>query len=476
MWGNAAFPPFLSFFSVLLTIFVTFIGNASYPSLTSEYAANLQPDMTKGVQAGIKIAVIMICFVLNALGIEIVGSASIILCGITILPFSLLTVIRLFAHGFNKAVLYVDVKSVNWASFFSIISWNYANIENSGAMIEEVADPARSFPIAMVLLMFSTYVAYVMPMLAGVSAMGEGQDYSQWAAGHWPDVAKVIAGDWLRYMLFAGAMLSGIGFTLTSMCTTSRLLAGIGTMEVFPKKVSRVLGYYHPKVGTPIPALALNTAFMIVFSCALDFGDVVSLCQSFYNLRMLVIYGAVLILRLKHPLLPRPYKLPCNNLVCFLCLLPAALFSLMGSVVSAMTSTAIGVAYVCSIVGGLVLSWLYCRLFAPHGFQGTIVTCDMSPDDAVGVCTDDADAPGTLDEGVFFAEGDDVVHDDLLLGILPAPPAEAPIAATEPLAASLPLPRQVTPDTVVFSAEDGPPTSRETPRRPQPRPVSSAKR
>lgn len=47
----------------------------------------------------------------------------------------LLTVIQLFGHGFNKAVLYVDVKQVNWADFFSIISWNYANIENAGAVV-----------------------------------------------------------------------------------------------------------------------------------------------------------------------------------------------------------------------------------------------------------------------------------------------------------------------------------------------------
>lgn len=233
----------------------------------------------------------------------------------------------------------------------------------------------------MMLLMISTYVAYVLPMLAGVSAMGIGQDYSQWQAGHWPDVAQVIAGAWLKYLLFCGAILSGLGFTLTSMCCTSRLLAGMGTMHMFPKKISRLVGYYHPKLGTPIPAIICNSIVTMVFSVSLDFTSVVALCQSLYCIRMLLIYAALVKLRIQYPRLARPYSLPCNTWVAALSLVPAALFSLFAAVISAMTSLAIGIAFVCFIVLGSALSWVYCRIFARNGFQGVIVQCDMSATD-----------------------------------------------------------------------------------------------
>lgn len=430
MWANATFPPFISFLCILATIFITFIGNATYPSLTSEYVSNLTP-LNQGQAAGVKIAVIVICCVLNCVGVEIVGSASIVLCAITILPFMLMTVIQLFGHGFNAAVLKVGIddtglRSVDWAAFFSIISWNYANIENAGAVVEEIANPRKALPRAMVMLMFGTYVGYVMPMLAGVSNQGINQDYTQWQAGHWPQVAKAIAGDWLKYMLFAGAMLSGVGFTITSMCCTSRLLAGMGTMQMFPKKISRVIGYYHPRLGTPIPAILINSAVTMVFSCSMDFGDVVSLCQSLYCMRMLVIYAAVIKLRIQYPKLPRPFALPCNTWVAALCLAPAAGFSLMCAIVSAMTSLAIGMAFVGFIVGGSVISWLYCRIFAKNGFQGVIVQCVVSEEDEeAGRGPDDGDDDELLDEGVFYHDGQDEAPGDLLLGILPMSGATA---------------------------------------------------
>ncbi|KAK7195987.1 amino acid permease [Novymonas esmeraldas] len=434
MWTNAAFPPFVSVMCILATIFITFIGNATYPNLTAEYAQKLG-HLSAGPVAGVKIGVVALCCILNCVGVEIVGGSSIILCSITILPFALLTLIQLFSAGFNSAVLYVDVKTVKWADFFSIISWNYANIENAGAVVEEVANPRRAFPKAMVMLMFSTYVGYVMPMLAGVSAMGVGQDYSEWEAGHWPDVAKKIAGDWLKYMLFAGALLSGVGFTLTSMCCTSRLLAGMGTMHMFPAKVSRVIGYYHPRLGTPIPAIVLNAVVTLVFSVSMDFTSVVSLCQSVYCLRMLLIYAALLKLRVDYPNLPRPYALPFNTWKTAVVLLPAAAFSLMASIVSAMTSLAIGMALVGFVVGGSALSWLYCRVFARNGFQGVIVECEVSSGDDVdggggegggGGAGGGDGGDGALGEGVFYADdepnnGEPV--DDLLLGILPMPAA-----------------------------------------------------
>lgn len=457
MWTNAAFPPFVSVMCILATIFITFIGNATYPNLTAEYAENLG-HLSAAETAAVKVGVVAICCILNCVGVEIVGSSSIILCCITILPFSLLTLIQLFGHGFNKAVLYVDLKEVNWANFFSIISWNYANIENAGAVVEEVANPRKALPKAMMLLMFSTYVAYVMPMLAGVSAEGVGQDYSKWEAGHWPEVAKTIGGDWLKYMLFSGALLSGVGFTLTSMCCTSRLLAGMGTMEMFPKRLSRFIGYYHPRLGTPIPAVVLNAVVTLVFSVSLDFTNVVALCQSIYCLRMILIYAAVVKLRLEYPNLPRPYALPCNNWIAALCLAPAAAFSLMASIVSAMTTLAIGMALVGFIVVGSALSYAYCRVFAPNGFQGVIVQCEVSDD---GGSDDDVDGNGgdgdgnggnggdgggggsgeeggALNEGIFYHDDgeSDAPGEDLLLGILPVSPAPVAVPQRQMTAAA----------------------------------------
>lgn len=385
MWANAAFPPFISFLCILGTIFIIFIGNATYPNLTAEYFSNII-DLTNWQLILIKIGVVGVCGFMNCVGVEVVGTSTVVLCVICMAPFVLLTIIQLFGYGFNKAILYVDMGAVNWANFFSIISWNYANIENAGAVVEEVADPQTSMPKAMVMLMFSSYAAYIMPMLAGVSALGLNQNFNNWVAGFWPDVAQVIAGAWLKYFLFVGAILSGFGFTMTSLCCSSRLLAGIGTMRIFPKKVSRVLGYYHPRLGTPIVAIILNCVVTLVFSITMNFSSVVALCQSLYCLRMLLIYGAVIKLRIQYPDLLRPFKIPFGTVGTTLFLLPAGIFSIFAAVVSSMVGLGISLAMVGFVVLGCIISWLYCRFVAKKGFQGSIVQCwEISDEDDVEV-------------------------------------------------------------------------------------------
>ncbi|RNF17419.1 putative amino acid permease [Trypanosoma conorhini] len=424
MWVNAAFPASVSFMCIISTVFITFVGNATYPSLTSEYVTALLP-LNKGGEIGVKIGVILLCCILNCAGVEIVGSACVVVCVIAMLPFLILSFQQIFTHGLDgKAISHVDLPGINWPSFLSMVTWNYANIENAGAMVEEVSNPRVTFPRMMVPLMFSSYIAYLLPMLAGVSALGPQQNWSEWQAGRWPQIAHLVSGDWLKYYLFAGAIVSGLGFTLTSMCCTSRLLAGMGTMQMFPKKLSRIIGYYHPTIGTPIPAILLNSTVTMAFCISMDFGDVVAMCQSLYCLRMLLIYASLIKLRIDHPNLPRPYALPCNTVAAALCLAPSALFCVVAAVVSAMVSLPIGLALVGFLAVGSGGSYLYCRYVARNGFQGVIVHCEISDDDE-NPADDYGPGPG-INRGVFYNDGHTEQPGELLLGLFPTSPPPPP--------------------------------------------------
>ncbi|ORC86346.1 amino acid permease [Trypanosoma theileri] len=423
MWVNAAFPAYVSFMCIISTIFIIFIGNATFPNLTAEYVSDFA-SLSKGGQIGVKVGVVVLCCILNASGIEIVGSASIVVCFIALLPFLILSFQYIFTHGLDwKAISHVNVSDIDWGSFLSMVSWNYANVDNAGSMVEEVDNPRVTLPRMMIPLMFSSYVAYLLPMLAGVSALGPDQDYSAWQAGRWPEIARIISGNWLRYYLFGGAIVSGLGFTLTSMCCTSRVLAGMGTMQIFPKKISRIIGYYHPTIGTPIPAILLNATVTLVFSVSMEFGEVVALCQCLYCLRMVLVYGALVKLRIDYPNLARPFALPFGTLGCALFLLPATIFCLVATVVSATVSFAIGMALVGFLVIGSILSYLYCRFFARNGFQGVIVQCELTDEDDDDVHEDSPNGNATntveVNKGVFYDDGYQEKEGNMLFGILP---------------------------------------------------------
>ena len=371
MWINVAFHPVVSLICVLITIFITFVGNATYPSLAAEYFENIV-TLTPGTTAAVKIVCVVICAGLNISGVEIVGNASVVISAITISPFLIFMVAQIFRGGYNaKALSYVP-DSINWSSFLSITSWNYANLENAGSVAEEVQKPSKTMLRAMVPLMFTTYVAYLMPVVAGVSAMGSDQDWSKWESGYWSDVAEHICGSWLKYWTFAGALVTSLGYSLTAICCTSRLLAGMGAMNIFPKPISRFIAAYHPKLKTPVHAILINSLITLAFSLSLDFSQVVALTQSLYCYRLLFVYGAVIMLRRRHPTLPRPFRLPCGTKGCIAFLTPAFLFSAAVAILSAASSVEIAIATGTFVAVSPFVSYAYVRFVRPNGFEGKI--------------------------------------------------------------------------------------------------------
>ena len=373
MWVNVSFPPTLSFLCVIGSIFINFVGIAAYPALAVRYFEKMFTMGDWGSYV-IKIGVMIVCCALNVSGVEIVGEASVAMSVVTLSPFVIFSVYQLFHGGYSwDAMQHADFSSVDWATFLSISSWNYSNLDNAGAVAEEVHNPKRNLIRAMIPLMLLTYPSYFFPTMAGVSVFGPNQDWSLWRSGYWSNVAEAICGTWLKYFLFIGAIVTGFGYTMTGLCCGSRLLAGIGRMEVLPHSLSRFFGKYHPRTGTPVNAILVNSLVTTVITLTLSFGQVVALNQALYCLRLVFVYLAVIKLRLQHPSLPRPFAIPFGTRGTILFLIPPIIFSLIGAGCSATQSLGVGIAVVGFVVVGYGVSYLYIRLYKPDGFQGSIL-------------------------------------------------------------------------------------------------------
>jgi polyamine:H+ symporter len=373
MWVNVTFHPIVSFLCMLFTMYIIFVGNATYPTLAASYVENIV-ELTRWTRAAVKLSVILLCSTLNILGVEVVGSASVAISIIASIPFLVFTFQQLFSRGWDwAAISHVDWKTINWPGFLSIVTWNYSNVENIGSIVEEVDRPRVTMPRAMIPLMLATYLAYPLPVMSGVSALGPNQDYKLWEAGYWTNIAEDISGVYCKYALFAGAIITSFGYTVTALCCTSRTLAGLGTMDAIPSALSAFLGQYNARFGTPVNAIVVNTVVMTVLSLTMEFSEIVALTQCIYCLRLLLVYVAVVKLRFDHPTLPRPYKLPCGVIGCSLSLFPAFVFSLSVGIVAASTSTSIAIAVGGFVGFGLIISFLYFKYVRPQGFYGAIV-------------------------------------------------------------------------------------------------------
>eukprot|EP00760_Papus_ankaliazontas_P035600 PhM_4_TR7926/c3_g1_i2/m.41279 len=314
MWVNVAFPNWFTLMVVQWSLMLQFVDNALYPTLGADYVATVFHLSSFG-RSAIKATIVTFCTVCNILGVQIVGTGSIILMAFILLPFVCMVCVFFVAgDGVNTGhirwenVMHVPAV-VQWASFLPLISWNLAGLDNAGNLAEEVRNPQKAFVRSLLIVIFITVLAYIPPVLVGVSAWAH-PNWSHWEDGHWIRVGEQIGGDDLRVVVLVGAVASSVGFLLTNLCTSSRSLAGMAAMGVFP---SNTLAHYSPRYRTPVNAILLNAVVLFALSLYLEFEQLVSIFQVLYSLRVLAMYGATLSLRQRYPTLPRPFRIPISE-------------------------------------------------------------------------------------------------------------------------------------------------------------------
>eukprot|EP00755_Sulcionema_specki_P001820 Sspe_Gene.117551::Locus_109066_Transcript_1_1_Confidence_1.000_Length_1646::g.117551::m.117551 len=372
MWIAVTYPTWFTIMNVLWTFFINRVDNSLYPNLFVDYLAQTV-DLTPWIRAGIKIGFVAVCCVLNIIDIDIVGLAGTV---VTILIIAPTTAMFFYELPSLNTSNWGDTTSgsIDWPSFLPLIAWNVSGFDSAGHIVEEVKTKGSALVRALVAVLVAMQVVYLMPIFAGLSSMANrGEtDYSSWDDGYWVTVGKWIGGRVLSNCVLAGGMLSAFGFMTSLLCTTSRALQGHATLGLFPTRVNRLFTYLHPQFRTPVFAIIFNSAAAAGLSILLEFDTLVDVDQVLYSLRLISILVACLILRIRHPTLPRPFAIPGGVagvvtitifpvLFCAVCVILGAVAEIRAFVISM------------GIVGGsLIGSLLLSCYWVPRGLDGRI--------------------------------------------------------------------------------------------------------
>ncbi|KEG09363.1 putative amino acid transporter [Trypanosoma grayi] len=371
MWVNVTFAPWFTFCTVLWTAFLNFVDNSLYPTVLADYSAALL-HLNFVEKSIVKVVFLWTCAAINMVGVYLVGALSVGVMLVTLLPFLLMFLFQL-PHGFNwERVAYVP-ENINWAVFLPVVAWNFSGFDSAGNVIEEVSNPNPTFIRALVLMIISALATYIPPILVGASAEAlKDTPFDNWNNGFWVKVGEAVGGYGMGVVVMIGGTISTLGLMTTLLTTTSRSLAGMGTLNAFPF-ISNWLARYHTKRGTPINAIIVNTTITSILSVCLSFETLVELDQVLYSLRLIAILLVFLRLRFTQPLLERPYHAPGGRFWALLwggvpiafssCLI---LVSMLGSIMLFWSTVAL-------VVGTIVVSFFGVRLFRPEGFEGKLV-------------------------------------------------------------------------------------------------------
>ena len=147
--------------------------------------------------------VVVICTAWNLRGAPSVGNGSMGLFVLLLAPFAVLVVLG-FWHGFtlHPKVQWGGIHSAaGIAPAIQVALWNYMGWDNAATVADEVENPQRNYPRAMIWSTMLVAVSYLLPLGAMAAA---GISTASFSTGDWTIVAVLLGGPLLGLAVIAG--------------------------------------------------------------------------------------------------------------------------------------------------------------------------------------------------------------------------------------------------------------------------------
>ena len=368
-WVKQAFGPFAGFMSGWMNWVVSWVDVSIYPVWTAWYLSYFIPALGEGgtlfgrefsadfLSWLVAAALIIVISYLNFRGAKLSGLTAGWLGVLMIIPIIIMSVFGIYAWIVNGTPSNIPFlpggAEINGQNLLGALSvgiyvamWNFMGWELPTAAGDEIKEPKKTYPRAMVLVLIAAILSYSIPTIAGLyGGAGEDGQYLAWgieenetgegigvilneygitdeqmeswgldpmtdAGWEFPTIAhrigdKVAGKDSpLSYFLGAIVGISAI-FSMTGLFIGNGLggtrvpfaMAEDGMMPLWLTKV-------HPKYGTPYIAILICAVFYLIFSTS-AFQNLVVIDVFLNMLVLMAEIFALVKLRIVRPDLPR---------------------------------------------------------------------------------------------------------------------------------------------------------------------------
>ncbi|HEY3821931.1 MAG TPA: APC family permease [Polyangiaceae bacterium] len=300
-WVRRALGPFWGYQEAWLSLAASVFDMGIYPTLFALYLGRISPTLAASPLA-IGVLVVAAGAAYNLAGARAVGSGSALMTALLLAPFAVLAGLAFFVHA--PAVVPPvahAAESPDLAGGVLVAMWNYMGWDNASTVAGEVERPQRTYPRAVLLAVALVALTYIVPFAAMRAA---GVDPSDWDTGAWVDVARTFGGAPLAVAVVLGGMISAFGMFNALCLSYSRLPAVLAEDGYLPRVFKRRL-----KDGAPWVAV-LACCALWTLSLGLSFERLVSLDILLYGTSLVLELVALVVLRIREPNLPRPFRIP----------------------------------------------------------------------------------------------------------------------------------------------------------------------
>jgi amino acid transporter len=387
-WLKQAFGPFVGFMGGWMNWVVAWVDVSIYPVLAAYYLGYFIPALREGatiggvfvdsgwLSFGVALILIWAVSVLNVRGARLSGLTTDWLGIVMTIPMIFMSIVGIYSWIRSGTSVHLPFlpQGVSLTGALStgiyVAMWNFMGWELPTAAGDEIVNPKRTYPIAMVLVLFAAIATYSIPTVAGLyGGAGEDGKYQLWGieeyesgAGigavatdygvapeklsewgvdpassvgwEFPDIAHAVGdkvmgikdsglGRFLGITVTISAILSMIGLFIGNGLGGTRVPFAMAEDGMMPKFLVKV----HPKYGTPWVSILICGVIFSIFSLSAFAALVV--IDVFLNMVVLMAeFFALWKLRFTKPDLPRN-KVPGGYLgLTLITIAPAAIIAL----------------------------------------------------------------------------------------------------------------------------------------------------
>ncbi|MFJ9850525.1 APC family permease [Streptomyces sp. NPDC101150] len=187
----------------------------------------------------------------------------------------------------------------------STVFFSFIGLDAVSTAGEEVRNPRRTLPIAIICALAVVTAVYVLVALVGVGAQ-PWTAFTGQEAGLSAILEKVTGAGWPGALLSAGAVLSIVSVTLIVLYGQTRILYAMGRDGMLPATFHKV----SPRTGTPVRGTLLVGAFVALLAAVVPLDVLADLTSMGTLVAFAVVSTGVIILRRREPGLDRGFKVP----------------------------------------------------------------------------------------------------------------------------------------------------------------------
>jgi amino acid transporter len=186
-----------------------------------------------------------------------------------------------------------------------IIFFSYIGLDAVSTAGEEVKNPRRNLPLAILIALVTVTTLYILVSLVAVAAQPAAEFEGQ-EAGLSQILEDITGSEWPGTVIAAGAIISIFSVTLIVIYGQTRILFAMARDGMLPELFHKV----NPRTLTPVPNTIIVAAVIAVLAGLIPINFLAEMTSIGTLVAFLVVSIGVMVLRQTHPELPRGFKVP----------------------------------------------------------------------------------------------------------------------------------------------------------------------